>query len=447
MHASARRQAGLAPARGEVVMSGGSMSSGPKADRVVVLATLDTKSDEAQFVVAELRRRGAAPWLIDTSTAGMAKLQADSTPADVAAAVGMSVGELRSQPKSAAMSAVAMGASTLIAEMVGGGLVAGVLGIGGGQGTWLAVSAMRELPYGLPKLMVTTIAARFGEYVGAADIVMVPTITDIAGLNRLLVPTLSDAAAALWAMIESRQSQAATTDPLVAMTMFGVTTPGGTAIRQLLEQAGPEVAVFHANGRGGVTLESLIRAGKVQAVLDLTITELADELVGGIATAGPHRLEAAGELGLPQLIAPGALDVVNFGRPETVPSRFAGRVFHQHTPGATLMRTNEAESKQLGAIVADKLSQAKGPTAVIIPARGFSALDAIGQPFYDPAADAAFVDELQRKSPASISITVVDAHINDVAFAEAVVQNFSAMIDDARNESAAGSIRPPATRR
>lgn len=384
------------------------------AAAVAVLATLDTKAEEADHVRMRLLEHGLRPVLVDIGTAGTPGLAADVTRDRLAADHGGT--------KQEAMEAVAAGAGRVLGELLSRGELAGAFGLGGGQGTWIAATALRTLPLGLPKVLVSTVAARAPFHVRDSDIVLVPSITDIAGLNRILAGVLSRSVAALAGMIGARSDAGG--DPLVAMTMFGVTTAGGEHVRRALAAAGREVAVFHANGNGGRTLERLIRTGQVSGVLDWTTTEITDEVVGGIATAGPHRLEAAGEAGLPQLVVPGAVDVVNFGGPETVPARFSGRTLHQHTPVATLMRTSADEAYEIGRVMAGALARARGPVRVLIPDGGFSALDAPGQPFADPAADKAFVAGLSSALPAAVAVEHSAHHINDARFADLAARRF-----------------------
>jgi uncharacterized protein (UPF0261 family) len=283
---------------------------------------------------------------------------------------------------------------------------------------------MRVLPFGVPKVMVSTLASgQTRPYVGGSDIVMVYPVADLAGLNRLTRVALTNAALALAGMVRlPRPELAAAADrPLVAATMFGVTTPCVDRARQALEARGVEVLVFHATGVGGEAMEGLVRDGQVAGVLDLTTTELADELVGGTLSAGPDRLEAAGRRGIAQVVSVGALDMVNFGPAATVPERFAGRRLHAHNPSVTLMRTTAEENARLGARMAEVLGRARGSVVVLVPARGVSALDAPGQPFYDPEADGALFEALTSglSGRPHVRVEVRDEHINDPTFAEA----------------------------
>lgn len=294
-----------------------------------------------------------------------------------------------------------------------------VISLGGGGGTAISTAAMRALPLGFPKVMVSTLASgNTAQYLGVKDIVMFPSIVDVAGLNRISRQVLTQAAAAICGMVEARPPMAED-KPIIAASQFGNTTACVDAARKLLEAAGYEVLVFHATGTGGRTMESLVESGMVAGVLDITTTEWADELVGGVLSAGPTRLEAAAKLGVPAIVAPGCLDMVNFHAPESVPEKFRGRVFYQHNPQVTLMRTTAEECAQLGKIIAEKLNLSIGPVSVLIPRRGISVISAEGQKFHDPAADKALFDGLKSGLRAGIEVIEMDCAINDPAFAEA----------------------------
>jgi uncharacterized protein (UPF0261 family) len=298
-----------------------------------------------------------------------------------------------------------------------------VVSLGGSAGTAIAAAAMRALPYGFPKLMVSTLAAGdIRPYVGTRDICMMPSVLDIAGLNRVSRRILSNAAGAICGMVAAEQATVPGQKPSIAATMFGVTTPCVTAARRTLEARGYEVLVFHATGTGGRAMEQLIEDGAFLAVLDLTTTELADELVGGVMSAGPHRLKAAGRKGLPQLVCPGAIDMVNFGPVETVPAQFHSRKLHVHNSSVTLMRTTVEECAEIGRTTAIRLNDASGPVTVLIPLRGVSAIDRVGGPFYCAEALNAYRLALKAALSTSIRLVELDAHINDESFARAAAQ-------------------------
>jgi uncharacterized protein (UPF0261 family) len=292
-----------------------------------------------------------------------------------------------------------------------------VASLGGSAGTTIATAAMRALPYGFPKLMVSTLASGdVKPYVGTTDICMMPSVLDIAGLNHVSRRIISNAAGAICGMVASA-AVALDEKPAIAATMFGVTTPCVTAARHTLEERGYEVLVFHATGIGGQAMEKLIEDGAFRAVLDITTTELADELVGGVMSAGARRLEAAGRKGIPQLVCPGAIDMVNFGPEETVPAQFRSRNLYVHNPSVTLMRTTPEECAEIGRITAIKLNRASGPVTVLIPLRGVSAIDKIGGPFYSPEALNAYHRALKTSLSPAIRLVELDAHINDEGFA------------------------------
>jgi uncharacterized protein (UPF0261 family) len=402
---------------------------------VVLIGTLDTKGAEFQFVRDVILRGGFGTLVIDAGVKGPPAFSPDIPREDVFAAAGTRLEDvLREGDRGRAVEAAARGAAKLVSDLHARGKVEGVLGLGGSAGTTIATAAMRALPFGVPKLMVSTLASgQVKPYVGVRDVMMLYSVVDICGLNRISRTVLANAAHAMIGMQQGlrargQQPGCGADRPLVTATMFGVTTPCVEAARAALEQHGYEVLVFHATGAGGMTMESFVRDGLVAGVLDLTTTELADELVGGILTAGRDRLTAAGLAGVPQVIALGALDMVNFGPPETVPEKFRGRRFYQHNPTVTLMRTTPEENDRLGKEIAEKASAARGPTAVLAPLRGVSAIDREGQPFWWPEADGALFQSLRNWMSPRVRLVELDLHINDPQFAEAAVQTLLEML-------------------
>jgi uncharacterized protein (UPF0261 family) len=314
------------------------------------------------------------------------------------------------------------GASVLLPVLLADGRVHGVLGLGGGGGTTMIAAAMRTLPVGVPKLIVSTMASgNTAPYVDVKDITLMYSVVDIAGLNPLSRRILANAAGAIAGMV---QAEVPATDeperPLLAATMFGVTTPCVTAVREAMERAGYDVLVFHATGSGGRAMEGLISDGFVAGVLDVTTTEWCDEVVGGVLSAGPDRLSAAGRAGIPQVVSVGALDMVNFGAADTVPARFTGRTLYRHNATVTLMRTSAEECAAVARRIAAQLNQATGPVVLVLPLRGVSAIDAPGQPFHDPEADRVLFETLRASLDTTVRVVEVDAHINDPAFADAL---------------------------
>lgn len=390
---------------------------------IVLLGTLDTKGNEYLFLRDLLRQQGAETLVIDAGVLGPPAFTPDVSREAVFEAAGTTYQSvLQAQDRGNAVTLAAKGAALLVSDLYKQGKVDGILGLGGSAGTTIATAAMRALPVGVPKFMVSTLASgQVRNYVGVRDICMMYSVVDISGLNRISRQILTNAAYAMLGMVRGRQQvqHASAEKPLVTATMFGVTTPCVETARRIVEQASYEVLVFHATGVGGQTMESFIADGIVAGVLDITTTELADELVGGILSAGPDRLTAAGLYGVPQVISVGALDMVNFGPPDTVPSKFVGRRFYQHNPNVTLMRTTPEENEKLGKEIAFKASAAKGPTAILIPLRGVSAIDAEGKPFWWPEADRALFESIRHWLAPHVELIELDMHINDPPFAHA----------------------------
>ncbi|HWE60682.1 MAG TPA: Tm-1-like ATP-binding domain-containing protein [Chloroflexota bacterium] len=395
---------------------------------IVILGTLDTKGVELQYLRRAIAARGAQPLVVDAGILDAPAFPPDIDRHAVAAAAGSTIEALAGAgDRGQAVTRMAEGAARLVADLYARGQVAAIVGIGGSGNATIAGAAMRALPTGVPKLLVTTVAAGDTRpYIGTTDITMMYSVVDIAGLNRLSRRILGNAAAAIVGMASAEADEPATTDdrPLVAASMFGVTTPCVTAAREGLEALGYEVLVFHATGVGGRSMETLIRDGFFAGALDVTTTELADEVAGGTLSAGPDRLEAAGRAGIPQVVSLGALDMANFGPLDTIPERLRGRLLYQHNPAVTLMRTTREENAALGLLIAAKLNRARGPVALVVPRRGISMIDAPGAPFFDPAADAALFDALRAGLEQHVELVEVDAHINDPAFATVLVETF-----------------------
>ena len=389
---------------------------------IAVLGTLDTKGEEHGFVAELIRERGHTALVIDVGTLEPPKIQPDISREEVASAAHADLAALvAKRDRGEAVTAMSKGAPAILSMLLQKKMIDGVISLGGGGGTSICTAGMRALPIGFPKLMVSTLASgNTSPYVDVKDIVMFPSIVDVAGLNRISRQILTRAAGAICGMVESKVTAAAD-KPVIVASQFGNTTACVNHARQLLEAKGYEVLVFHATGTGGRTMESLVEAGLVSGVLDITTTEWADELVGGILTAGPTRLEAAARHGVPAIVTPGCLDMVNFGAPETVPAKFKGRRFYQHNPQVTLMRTTPEECKHLGEILAGKLNASKAPVTVLIPLKGISVISAAGQPFYDLEADRALFAALKANLRKDIAVRELDCNINDAPFAEACV--------------------------
>ncbi len=399
---------------------------------ILLIGTLDTKGAEYAFVRERLRAEGCAVLLMDGSTRGTPLTMPDISRARVAAAANADLDALaNSTDRNANTEIMARGAAKLALELHQDGNLHGILGMGGSGGSVLASHVMRALPVGVPKLLVSTLASGDTRpYIGQSDIAMLYSVVDIAGVNRISERILSNAAAAIAGMARAYQTfqPSSGAKPLIAATMFGVTTPCVTEARRVLEERGYEVIVFHATGSGGLSMEALIESGYFVGVLDVTTTELADELVGGVLSAGAHRLEAAGRVGIPQVVSLGALDMVNFGARESVPEPFAGRRLHQHNATVTLMRTTAEECAELGAIIAGKLNAARGAVSVFVPLKGFSMIDVEGMPFYDRVADAALIGALKAKVRPEIELIELPYEINDRAFAQAMAERLDELI-------------------
>ena len=400
---------------------------------IALLGTMDTKGLEHGFVAEQIRARGHKTLIIDLGTDGPPQIAPDITREEVAALAGCDLGAIRARhDRGEAVAAMSQAAPLILAKLQSEGKIDGVLSLGGGGGTAIATAGMRALPLGFPKLMVSTLASgNTAQYVGVKDIVMMPSIVDVAGLNRLSRTILTRAAGAICGMVEA-EIPASEDKPIIVASMFGNTTDCVQLAKKTLEAAGYEVLVFHATGTGGRTMESLIESGLVAGVLDVTTTEWADELCGGFLGAGPTRLEAAARGGIPAIVAPGCLDMVNFHAPETVPAKFAGRTLYKHNPQVTLMRTNAEECTQLGKILAEKVNLSTGPVTVLLPKKAISVISAEGQPFYDPAADAALFEAIRTHLRKDIPIQEIEATINEPVFAEACAQALLGELKTAR---------------
>jgi uncharacterized protein (UPF0261 family) len=396
---------------------------------VVLLGTLDTKGEEYEFLRQKVREEGVDVLLVDTGVLGAPLAEPDISREEVAEAAGADAQELaESGDRGAAVEAMARGAAEIVKELHAQGRLDAVLALGGPGGTAIATHAMRELPVGVPKVMVSTMASGDTRpYVGAVDVTLMYSVVDIAGLNPISERILGNAAAAAAGMAKSQGPQAEAEKPLVGATMFGVTTPSVTEARKRLEELGYEVLVFHATGTGGQSMEALMRSGFITASLDITTTELADELVGGVLSAGPDRLEAAGELGIPQVVSLGALDMVNFGPFETVPPEFRDRLLYKHNPTVTLMRTTPEECAELGRVIAEKLNHAQGPLTVFVPLKGVSLIATEGQVFHDPAADEALFGALRDHLDPDVDLQELDLDVNDPEFAQAMADRLDAL--------------------
>jgi uncharacterized protein (UPF0261 family) len=398
------------------------------APTVLLLGTLDTKGEEYAYLRDRLRLADVGVLVADAGTGGPPHgCEPDITREELAAESGADLAALTD--RGTAVGAMAEAAASLVRRLHAEGRIHGVLAAGGSGNTAIATHAMQALPVGVPKLMVSTVAAGdTRDYVGGSDVTLMASVTDVAGINSISAQILANAAAAMAGMVQAPAVEHRAERPLVAATMFGVTTPCVTRAREELEARGYEVLVFHATGTGGRAMEALAEAGFLSGVLDATTTELCDDLVGGVLSAGPQRLEAAGRAGLPQVVSLGALDMVNFGARDTVPPQFENRNLYVHNPSITLMRTTREECAELGRRIARKLSEAAGPVALFVPLQGVSMIDAPGQPFHDAQADAALFDALREGVGDNVELIEIDSNINDEAFATAMADKLDAYL-------------------
>jgi uncharacterized protein (UPF0261 family) len=402
---------------------------------VVLLGTLDTKGREYAFLRDRVREHGVDVLVVDAGILGEPLAEADVGRDEVAAAAGVSVADLvAADDRGAAVSAMARGAAEVVTRLHGEGKLDAIGGLGGSGGSSLVTHAMRRLPIGVPKLMVSTVAS--GDttpYVGSVDVTMMYSVVDISGINQISARILANAAGALAGMAKAHVPALGEERPLVVASMFGVTTPCVTSARERLEELGYEVLVFHQTGAGGGSMEELIKAGYIAGSLDVTTTELCDSVAGGVFPAVPDRLESAGARGVPQVVSVGALDMVNFGPMESVPERYRDRNLYVHNPTVTLMRTTPEECRRIAEVLAAKLNAATGPTALFLPLRGVSMIAVDGQVFHDPEADEALFATLrERVDRAVVEVQEVDADVNDPSFALAMADRLHAMIEAGR---------------
>ena len=387
---------------------------------VLLVGALDTKGAEYAFVKDLIEAAGLQTLVVDFGVMGQPAFDPDVSRAEVAAAAGGDLAYLASGTrKDEAMRTMAQGLASVVERLYGEGRFDGILGMGGSGGTSIATAAMRTLPVGVPKVMVSTVGGGdVSVYAGSKDITFMPSVVDVAGINRLSRAIYANAAGAIAGMVKTEAEATADERPLIAASMFGNTTAAVDHARGLLEAEGYEVLVFHATGSGGRTMEDLIRDGYIAGCLDMTTTELADEICDGVFSAGPDRVQAAPRQGVPTVIVPGCVDMANFGGIETVPDHYRERNLYQWNPEVTLLRTNEEENRQMGAMLAAAANAGQaGQVSVLVPLGGVSMLDSEGDRFWDPDADNACFDALKNDLRADIPLTEMDANINDPEFA------------------------------
>jgi uncharacterized protein (UPF0261 family) len=391
---------------------------------VCIIGAFDTKGEDHAFLRERILRLGHRVVTVNIGVLGTTTLfPVDVESGEVLKAASLDLDQIR-KDKAEAMKAFDQAAPRLVRTLFEEGKFNGIIGMGGSGGSSIIASAMRALPIGVPKVLVSTVASGdVSFYVRGKDITIMPSIVDVAGLNRISRLIYHRAAAAVCGMVDSEPPRAVEDRPIITASMFGNTTDCVNECAKLLNEHGFEVLVFHATGAGGRAMETLVADGLVDAVLDITTTEWADELCHGIFSAGPERLDAPGKRGIPHLIVPGCVDMVNFGAPSTVPEEFrkTKRLFYEWNPSVTLMRTNATENRQIGEIFARKANAAGGSVAFLIPKRGVSMLDADGQPFCDREADQAMIDGIKSRLKPEIPFEEVDLNINDRAFAARAV--------------------------
>lgn len=398
---------------------------------VALIGTLDTKGPEFDFIKEILEKEGLDTFVIDVGVTGKPYFEPEITNHQVAKYADVTIEELiEKQDRGYALLKMMQGARKILLELYNAGKIHGVLSLGGSGGTSVATYAMRALKVGVPKLMVSTLASGDTRpYVGEKDITMMYSVVDISGINRLSAKILSNAAYAMIGMMKNEDIKVQD-KPLIAATMFGVTTEAVESAREFMESYGYEVLVFHATGAGGRAMEDLIESGYIKGVLDLTTTELADELVGGVLSAGEHRLEAASRMNIPQVVSVGALDMVNFGPIETVPENFKDRKLYAHNSTVTLMRTTIEENKKLGEILSKKLNKSNGKTALYLPVKGISAIDKENMIFEGKEEDKALFESIRlHLDKEKVEIVEMKNHINDREFALAMARKLISMIN------------------
>lgn len=398
---------------------------------IVVLATLDTKGVEAQYLRGQIEKFGDQALIVDTGVVGAPATRADITREEVAEAGGMSLARILEHPsRDVAAPVMADGATRIVTRLAAEGKVHGIVSMGGTQGTTLSTKVMRALPYGFPKVMVSTMASgNVAPWVDIKDITMMFSVTDILGLNPVTRKILANAAGAVCGMAHIDVKLEQGDKPLVAVTTVGITTQGAMQAVKVLEAAGYETIVFHAIGPGGRAMEQMMKEGIVGAVLDYSTIEVSNEMYHALLAGGPERLTTAGKLGLPQVLCPGAIEVLVFNEPETVPARYQGRTLIRHSPQITDLRLNEEEMAEVGKEVARRLGYTQGDATFMIPTAGYDSYAVQGMGFYDPPADAAFVAELKAGLPGHIQVIERATHIEDPAFASEAAEALISLIE------------------
>ncbi|GLR18434.1 Tm-1-like ATP-binding domain-containing protein [Portibacter lacus] len=402
-----------------------------RQSKMVILGCFDSKSEEFEYLYSCLKELNVEVFTINTGVRSTeVNFHIDVSAEEVAKAAGYELSTISKLiQRGEILEIMGLGAQEIVSELKDKINILGAIGMGGGGGTYLTIMAMQALPFGIPKICISTVATKdLSRQIGAKDIVMIPSIVDLAGLNSISRKVISQAASAILGMANAKQPKEAYTKKTIAISMFGNTTECVNYCSDLLKAKGYEVLCFHAVGSGGRTMEALIEDGLIDAVLDITITELADELCGGICSAGPERLETAGKVGIPQVVVPGCLDMVNFAQLDTVPKKYADRLLFNWAPDVTLMRTDKAENIALGSLIASKLNRSKGKATILLPLKGISIVSSEGNLFYAPETDKALFDTIKSKVNNNITIREVNFNINDIAFAKEAVDSILELI-------------------
>ena len=405
----------------------------PDNRAILMLGCFDTKGEDFSFLYECISAHGESTICINTGTMNAnTNFPVDFGPGEVAAQEGYSIDDLRiKRDRGHAVGIMGRGAAKLVAKLVSEDRIKGAIGMGGGAGTFIALTAMQPIPLNIPKFCVSTLAGKdVSRQIGSKNITLMPSIVDVAGLNSISKPLIRHAAAAICAMANVTAKEEQTSKGSIAVSMFGNTTVCVDKCTQLLRNKGYEVFAFHANGIGGRAMESLIKEGCFDAVLDITTTELADDLCEGICSAGPERLTAAASMGIPQVVVPGCLDMVNFAHPDTVPEKFKERLLYSWAPDVTLLRTNKEENELLGERLAKKINQSPAPVVVLLPLKGISQVDAEGGIFHRPDFDQALFESIKRNVNREIKVIEANAHINDEAFSTLLVEQLLTIVEN-----------------
>jgi len=393
---------------------------------IALVGTLDTKGEEIDFLRSLILARGHEVIVADTGILGTPDLNTDISRHEIAIAGGADIDSLKQRGEEAfAQKIMAAGLKKIILSLLESKKIHGLLAIGGGQGSIIVAPTLKSLPFGFPKLLVSTKVTQAGArpYVGSKDVLILPPVADLAGINSLTSSVLTNAAGAITGMVEIEKPEV-NNKPIVIISMNGTVTDCGLAVKAMLEKNGYQVLVFHTIGTGGEALEEYVKSNKVHAVIELGVNEITNDFMGGLASSGPDRLTAAGNRGAPQVVVPGSADFINFLGSETVPQKYKKRRIYSHNPQATLIRTNVGDNRLLGKAIADKLNQSRGPVIVLWPRKGLSTLDRKGKPFWDPEADKVLLDTLKKHLNPCIPVIDLDAYINDTEFAQQIFTAF-----------------------